>query len=96
MFDYLEQKRNIADSLAANLTPVVDDEIIRDINGLDSSYSSFASAFLMYSNTTTMDDLVGLLHREEARNDHDLARQAATQLPSPSVPASQPILPTAN
>lgn len=54
MIDYLERKRQIADSLAENLTPVTDEDLIGYIlNGLDSSYSSFTSAFLMHSATSS-------------------------------------------
>lgn len=50
----------------------------------------------MHSETTTVDNLVGLLLQEEARIDQDLAKQAATQLPSSTIPAPPPTVPAAH
>lgn len=96
MIDYLDQKRQIADSLAENLTPVSDDDLITYIlNGLDSSYSAFTSAFIMHSESSSVDDLIGLLLQEEACQEADLACQAATPLPTATtVPQSS--FPVAN
>ncbi|KAL4563108.1 hypothetical protein LXL04_027141 [Taraxacum kok-saghyz] len=97
MIDYIDQKRQIADALAENLTPIADEVLIGYIlNGLDSSCSSFASAFLMHSESTTVDDLVGLLLQEEARIDADLARQAITPIASNPPPTQSPSFPVAN
>lgn len=75
MIDYLDRKRHIADSLADTLNPVSEDDLIGYIlQGLNSSYSSFTSAFLMHSAKASVDDLIGLLLHEEARIDADLAR----------------------
>ncbi|CAH9072739.1 unnamed protein product [Cuscuta europaea] len=88
MMDYLERKRQIADSLAENLHPISDEDLIGYIlGGLDSSYASFTSAFMIHCDGATVDTLAGLLLQGEARLDHELARQAATQLPMVPGPA---------
>ena len=73
--DYTERKRSLADSLAENLKPVLDDDLVGHIlHGLDLSYNPFITSFMMRSEATTVDDLIGLLFQEEARMDRDLAR----------------------
>lgn len=68
MIEYIEKKRSISDSLAENLHPVHDEDLIGYIlNGLDSSYGAFVTAFMMKSEALTVDDLVGFLLQEEAR-----------------------------
>lgn len=50
----------------------------------------------MNSETTYADDLVGFLLQDEARIKQHLAKQAATQLPSPTILASLPTVPAAH
>ncbi|KAL4587347.1 hypothetical protein LXL04_000216 [Taraxacum kok-saghyz] len=62
MLDYVERKRAIADSLAANLNPVSNEDVIGFIlNELDSSYGPFTYAFMIKDQDSTIDDLIGLL-----------------------------------
>ncbi|KAG4911961.1 hypothetical protein JHK82_052550 [Glycine max] len=87
MLEYIERKRSIADSLAENLHPISDEDLIGYIlSGLDSSYSSCSTAFMMKSDDVSVDDLAGLLLQEEARLEQEHARQAAV--------VSQPTNPT--
>ncbi|CAN0915865.1 Retrovirus-related Pol polyprotein from transposon RE1, partial [Linum grandiflorum] len=86
MMDYIEKKRALDDSLADDLNPVTDEDLIGYIlSGLDSTYGAFATAFMMKTDTLSVDDLIGLLLHEEARQEHDRTRHAAL-LPTPSVP----------
>ncbi|CAN1142502.1 Retrovirus-related Pol polyprotein from transposon RE1 [Linum perenne] len=104
MIDYVEKKRAIADTLAENLTPVSDEDLIGHIlGGLDSSYGPFLTAFMMRSEAATVDDLVGLLLREEVKleRDHQLLSNQMLQPPPnptmqlPTNPTMQaPLLPT--
>lgn len=49
-------------SLAENLHPINDEDLIVYIlNGLDSSYGNFITAFMMKSEALTVDDLIGYL-----------------------------------
>lgn len=90
MLEYIERKRSIADSLAEDLTPVSDKDLINYIlNGLDASYGAFTSAFLMKSDNATVDDLVGHLLQEEARLELETTRQASLQVPPVSMPSLQ-------
>ncbi|CAN1318837.1 Retrovirus-related Pol polyprotein from transposon RE1 [Linum perenne] len=88
MIDYVEKKRSIADTLAENLTPVSDEDLVGHIlSGLDSSYGPFLTAFMMRTEAPSVDDLVGLLLREEARIERDTLPPPALQpalLPTPS------------
>ncbi|KAH1193046.1 Retrovirus-related Pol polyprotein from transposon RE1 [Glycine max] len=87
MLEYIERKRSIADSLAENLHPISDEDLIGYIlSGLDSSYSAFSTAFMMKSDDVSVDDLAGLLLQEEARLEQEHVRQAAV--------VSQPTNPT--
>lgn len=91
IMDYIERKRSIADSLAANLHPVSDEDLIGHIlSGLDSSYGAFATAFMIHSDDASVDDLVGKLLQEEARLAQELTRQSTIAPLAPSSPA--PIL----
>ncbi|CAN0910576.1 Retrovirus-related Pol polyprotein from transposon RE1, partial [Linum grandiflorum] len=86
MFEYLEKKRAIADSLAADQQPISDEDLIGYIlTGLDSSYDAFVTAFMMKVDDVTIDQLVGLLLQEEARHDHSVAKTGAL-LPTPPQP----------
>ncbi|CAN1153111.1 Retrovirus-related Pol polyprotein from transposon RE1 [Linum perenne] len=90
MMDYVEKKREIADTLAANLSPISDEDLINYIlSGLDSTYGPFTTAFMMHkSDCITIDDLVGLLLQEESKLDRELQRQSAllpTPLPTPTI-----------
>ncbi|CAN1180953.1 Retrovirus-related Pol polyprotein from transposon RE1 [Linum perenne] len=86
MLDYVEKKRAIADCLAENMHPVSDEDLIGYIlDGLDSSYSSFKTSFMMKSADLTVDHLIGYLLLEEARLERELHRDAPL-LPTP--PAS--------
>ncbi|CAN0829352.1 Retrovirus-related Pol polyprotein from transposon RE1 [Linum grandiflorum] len=92
MFEYLEKKRAIADSLADDPNPVSDEDLIGYIlTGLDSSYDAFVTAFMMKIEDVNVDQLVGLLLQEEARHDHAIAKTGAL-LPTPLLPT--PTLPT--
>ncbi|KAL5149582.1 hypothetical protein HKD37_13G036379 [Glycine soja] len=87
MLEYIERKRFIADSLAKNLHPISDEDLIGYIlSSLDSSYSAFSTAFIMKSDDVSVDDLVGLLLQEEARLEQEHVHQA--------VVVSQPTNPT--
>ncbi|XP_025980637.1 uncharacterized protein [Glycine max] len=87
MLEYIERKRFIADSLAENLHPISDEDLIGYIlSSLDSSYSAFSTAFIMKSDDVSVDDLVGLLLQEEARLEQEHVHQA--------VVVSQPTNPT--
>ncbi|KAL4573020.1 hypothetical protein LXL04_019813 [Taraxacum kok-saghyz] len=87
MLEYIERKRSISDSLAENLHPVHDEDLIGYIlSGLDSSYGSFITAFMMKSETLTVDDLVGYLLQEEARLEQEHLRLAS--ITSASNPAA--------
>ncbi|KAL4563173.1 hypothetical protein LXL04_027209 [Taraxacum kok-saghyz] len=80
MIEYIERKRAIADSLAENLHPVHDEDLISYIlTGLDSSYGAFLTAFMMKTDTFSIDDLAGLLLQEEARIEQDHLRQSNVQ-----------------
>lgn len=80
MVDYIDRKRSIADSLAANLSPISDEDLIGYLlNGLDSSYAPFVTAFMMKTELMSVDDLTGLLLQEEARIEQDHARQNSVQ-----------------
>ncbi|CAL0333408.1 unnamed protein product [Lupinus luteus] len=95
MLEYIERKRSIYDSLAENLHPISDEDLVGYIlSGLDSSYCPFSTAFMMKSDDVTVDDLVGLLLQEEARLEQEHAHQAvivaqpsnsASLLPTPAV-----------
>lgn len=62
MLEYIERKRSISDSLVENVHPVNDEDLIVYIlNGLDSSYGNFITAFMMKSEALTVDDLIGYL-----------------------------------
>ena len=88
IMEYVERKRSIADSLAANLHPVSDEDLIGHIlSGLDSSYGAFTTAFMIHSDDASVDDLVGKLLQEEARLAHELARQSTIAPLAPSSPA---------
>ncbi|CAH9134290.1 unnamed protein product [Cuscuta epithymum] len=81
MLEYLERKRSIADSLAENLHPISDEDLMGHIlSGLDSSYAAFCTAFMMKFDDVSVDDLFGLLLQEEARLDQEHARQAVLSL----------------
>ena len=87
MLEYIEHKHSIADSLAENLHPISDEDLIGYIlSGLDSSYSAFSTAFMMKSDDVFVDDLAGLLLQEEARLEQEHVHQA--------VVVSQPTNPT--
>lgn len=91
MLEYIERKRSIADSLAENLHPISDEDLIGYIlSGLDSSYGAFTTTFMMKSDPVSVDDLAGLLLQEEARLEQEHFRQAA--IVSPPINSS-PILP---
>lgn len=48
MMDYIDCKRSIVDSVAANQSPISDKDLIGYLlNGLDSSYAPFVTAFMM-------------------------------------------------
>lgn len=50
MLDYIERKQFIADSLAENLHPLSEEDLIGYIlSSLDSSYAAFTTAFMMES-----------------------------------------------
>lgn len=69
MMKYIEKKRTISDSLADDLNPISEKDLISHIlSGLDSSYGPFTTTFMMKTNNVTVDDLIGLL-QEEARLD---------------------------
>ncbi|CAN1276866.1 Retrovirus-related Pol polyprotein from transposon RE1 [Linum perenne] len=88
IMEYVEKKRSIADSLAENLHPVSDEDLIGHIlAGLDSSYGSFISAFMLKSEEQTVDDLVGHLLREEAHIEREQNRASAL-LPTPTTQPS--------
>ncbi|CAN0843601.1 Retrovirus-related Pol polyprotein from transposon RE1 [Linum grandiflorum] len=88
MLEYIEQKRAIADSLADDLQPISDEDLIGHLLfGLDASYDGFATAFMMAADRLTVDDLVGLLLQEEARQDRGHARTGAL-LPTPTFQSS--------
>ncbi|KAL7584606.1 uncharacterized protein LOC111888168 [Lactuca sativa] len=77
MIDYIQRKWSIADSLAENLHPVPEEDLISYIlTGLDSSYAAFATTFMMQSDNITVDDLVGFLLQEEAQIEHEHTRNA--------------------
>ncbi|KAL4569135.1 hypothetical protein LXL04_024766 [Taraxacum kok-saghyz] len=97
MIDYLDNKRHIADCLAENLTPVSEEDLNTFIlHGLDSSYSSFMSTFLMQSVNSSVDDLIGLLLHEEAQIEADLACQATAQHPPAQNPPTTSPFPAAH
>ncbi|CAN1270978.1 Retrovirus-related Pol polyprotein from transposon RE1 [Linum perenne] len=78
MAEYLMKKRAIADSLAENLHPISDEDIIGHIlSGLDPSYGAFATAFMMKEDSLSVDDLAGLLLQEEARLEYEKTRHSA-------------------
>ncbi|CAN1165745.1 Retrovirus-related Pol polyprotein from transposon RE1 [Linum perenne] len=88
MMEYIEKKLALADSLAETLHPVADEDLIGYIlDGLDSTYGPFTSAFMMRSEAVHIDDLTGLLLNEEARLERELTRQAAL-LPTPTAVSS--------
>lgn len=67
--EYTAKKRTISDSLAEDLNPISEEDLISHIlSGLDSSYGIFTTTFMMKTNNVTVDDLIGLL-QEEARLD---------------------------
>lgn len=73
MIEYIEWKRSISDSLAVD-----DEDLIGYIlNGLDSSYGAFVTAFMMKSEVLNVDYLVGLLLQEEARLEQEHLRLAS-------------------
>lgn len=85
MLDYVEQKRAIADSLAENLHPISDEDLIGHIlSGLDSSYGPFTAAFMVKDADSNVDDLIGLLLQEEARLEQELLRQQVVAPPAPN------------
>ena len=92
MIEYIKHKLSIADSLAENLHPISDEDLVGYLlSGLDSSYGPFSTAFMMKDAYASVDDLAGLLLQEEARLEQDHARHATpVTLPS-QVP---PLLPT--
>ncbi|CAN0837920.1 Retrovirus-related Pol polyprotein from transposon RE1 [Linum grandiflorum] len=86
MIEYIDKKRAIVDSLAEDLTPVSDEELISYIlGGLDSSYAAFTTAFMMKTGELSVDDLVGLLLQEEARQDHTRTHNMPLLL-TPTIP----------
>ncbi|XP_019420746.1 PREDICTED: uncharacterized protein LOC109330937 [Lupinus angustifolius] len=88
MLEYLKRKRSIADSLAENLHPISDEDLIGYIlSGLDSSYGAFSTAFMMKSEDVSVDDMVGHLLQEEARLEQEHTRQAVV-VPHTNTPAS--------
>ena len=99
MLEYIERKRSISDSLAENLHPISDEDLVGYIlNGLDPSYGPFTTTFMMKSEDVLVDDLAGLLLQEEARLEHDHAHQPVIVTQPPVVvsqaPNSTPLLPT--
>ncbi|CAH9104736.1 unnamed protein product, partial [Cuscuta epithymum] len=89
VMDYIERKRSIADSLAENLHPISDEDLIGYIlSGLDSSYGAFITAFMMKSDDVSVDALTGLLLQEEARLEQEHTRQLG--IVSPSLPPPPP------
>ncbi|GJY23438.1 retrovirus-related pol polyprotein from transposon TNT 1-94 [Tanacetum coccineum] len=80
MIEYLEKKRSISDSLAATLHPIPDEDLISYIlNGLDVSYGPFITAFMMKTESLTIDDLTGFLLQEEARLEQEHLRLTLPQ-----------------
>ncbi|XP_028206309.1 uncharacterized protein LOC114389769 [Glycine soja] len=99
MLEYIEHKHSIADSLAENLHPISDEDLIGYIlSGLDSSYSAFSTAFMMKSDDVFVDDLAGLLLQEEARLEQEHVHQAVvvSQPTNPSPLLSTPAIYTTN
>ncbi|CAN1152414.1 Retrovirus-related Pol polyprotein from transposon RE1 [Linum perenne] len=90
MMEYIEKKRAIADTLADNLSPISDEDLIGHIlAGLDSTYGPFHTSFMMHrSSVTTVDDLVGLLLHEESKLEREHQRQAALLPTPPTTPLS--------
>ncbi|CAN1798451.1 Retrovirus-related Pol polyprotein from transposon RE1 [Linum perenne] len=81
--EYIHKMRAISDDLASNLHPVSEEDLIGYIlNGLDSSYGPFKTAFMMKADSITTDDLEGLLLLEEAQLELDHSRHAPL-LPTP-------------
>lgn len=96
MIDYIDRKRSTADSLAESDYSVPDEDLIGYLlTGLDSSYASFATAFMMKSDHVSVDDLVGFLLQEEARMDQDNNRHAQV-LPSTVTPSPHSSVLTTN
>ncbi|CAN0858726.1 Retrovirus-related Pol polyprotein from transposon RE1 [Linum grandiflorum] len=86
MLEYIEKKRRIADSLAQDLQPISDEDLVGHIlSGLDSSYGGFVTAFMMAADRLSIDDLVGLLLQEEARQERDRT-SSGVLLPAPAAP----------
>lgn len=85
MLEYVEKKRSIADSLAENLHPISNEDLIEHIlTGLDSSYGPFITAYMIHDNQDSIDDLVGMLLQEESRLEQELLRHATSQVNSQS------------
>ncbi|XP_019442313.1 PREDICTED: uncharacterized protein LOC109347036 [Lupinus angustifolius] len=75
MLNYIKRKRCIADSLARNLHPISDEDLVGYIlSGLDSSNGAFSTAFMMKSEDVSDDDMAGLLLQEEARLEQEHTR----------------------
>ncbi|CAN0918377.1 hypothetical protein LINGRAHAP2_LOCUS30835, partial [Linum grandiflorum] len=67
MLEYINNTRGVADSLAEDLQPISDEDLIGHIlSGLDSSHGGFARAFMVAADCFSVDDMVGLLLQEEA------------------------------
>ncbi|KAL4587789.1 hypothetical protein LXL04_000663 [Taraxacum kok-saghyz] len=91
MIEYIQRKRSIADSLAENLHPVPDEDLIGHLlSGLDSSYGAFITAFMMKTEAFSFDDLAGLLLQEEARIEQEHLRQASVQPTSAALTVNRP------
>lgn len=62
MMEYVERQRSIADSVAENLHPIANEDLIGHIlSGLDSSYGPFTVAFMVKNDDSTVDGFIGLL-----------------------------------
>lgn len=82
MMEYIEKKRSISDSLAENLNPISDEDLISHLlTGLDSSYGPFTATFMMKTDDIScvpVDDLVGLLLQEEAHLEQEHSRMSTS------------------
>ncbi|CAN0917679.1 hypothetical protein LINGRAHAP2_LOCUS30450 [Linum grandiflorum] len=88
MLEYIEKKRSIADALAEDLQPISDEDLINYLlSRLDSSNGGFATAFMMAADQLSVDDLIGLLLQEEARQEQECTWRSAL-IPNPSVAPS--------
>ncbi|KAI3516852.1 hypothetical protein L1887_15941 [Cichorium endivia] len=75
-----------------NLHPVHDEDLIGYIlGGLDASYGAFVTAFMMKTESLTVNDLVGFLLQEEARLEQEHLRLAAVTQPQIAALTRRPV-----